>query len=156
MFGRKRFVSGLVTEILFTVTLPGKWQRTQKGSSFFGYRSVETAESLSVSLMFFEPVHDPLEANQLFDRVIELRRQSEVDVAEGPGLVLTQVAYGHEANGPTASFEGFEENSGRRTKTLMIGRDRMVAVFYYEEIEPTQRQSSDSRPSILDSVALRV
>ena len=139
----------------FSIALPGEWsRRSEEGGSRLVFSSSASREQLTVSLMPSSHRMEPEQRLSRFNRVLDLRRQSETQGLDPSAVTMTASTIMEESGIHSARYSGFEPSSQRRFTCLLCCSSSLVATFYYEAIGLPQSQAEERASAILASAKL--
>ena len=142
--------TSVFSEKLFRISLPGAWKQVsaQPDELHWTFQS-DRNEQVTVSIFLAQTRMESPEITSTFERMLELRRESEK--SQSPGVVLTEAKVSEQRNARTAYYTGVEGND-RRTADLLIVNGSGVANFYYEALGMSESAFLERARQALGSV----
>jgi hypothetical protein len=141
----------LVRESTFHLTLPGKWVGGyDKESETWHYEGALGNEAVTVGILRRTGAADPAKIKEDFDIYLQVRRQQELR----GGIVLTESKVQSVGDALAASYQGFDSETGRRTRTHVIVNGKAAASYYYEAFGLSQADFDARAKQVLAQVGL--
>jgi len=144
----------VITEDLFSLSLPGKWRGTyDRASDSWQYRSADGRESVTVGILRRTAGPDLSSIKEDFRAYLQARRKSELDLG-GPKVRLSEPEVQERGAAVLARYSGFEPRDNRRTLTRIIVNELAAGSFYYEALGFTQEAFDTRAKVVLGKVGL--
>lgn len=114
----------------FAILLPERWEflETQSSPDRVNFQSANGDAQLTISIMPFDPNIPQEKLDESFPRLVEIRRQAELDIEPSPELTDFEIV--HEDGRSYAKYAGTVLETDQCTATLAIVENhKFVTVF---------------------------
>jgi len=148
-----------ITEEYFCITLPVTWRQTSKPPeyypAYYQYLSKDKNESLSVSIFPFKSKIAESEQLQMLDEFLDTRIQVEKKIPNSSTLKISSIVKQKQKNAHVALYTGYQPETNRRFRSFIIADNSLIAVFYYEALDMSEKLFTPKMQKIIGRVSLK-
>jgi hypothetical protein len=152
MFWKSKPQDTVIREDVFRVTLPGKWLKAPSGENQWTYQTEDQSEQLTVSIMGDNSGLSMQERSTTLERLIEIRRSSELKIPGRTGISVGEATFGESGGVLAACYAGAQAGTQYRFHCLTLASSHTFTFFYYEASGHLESKSEARAKAIFNSI----